>query len=420
VASIEKWKGGRYRARWRDANGRTQAKVFARKVDAEQHLKRVGADLVRGEYIAPTLAASRFDVWADRWWATTGKLTSNTRRGYHVMLTNHVRPHFGGMRMDRIDWPEVERFLGSKLEAGISPKKVRDMVSVVSLVMRTAIAGGARRDNPAAGHTIPQRRGKLRQGDVLTMEQAHRLAAETRDPYKPAVWLMVLLGLRPAELCGLRVRSVDFVRGTVHVAETLNAVHSFPGHDYGIETGPTKTEAGDRVLPIPAWLRDDLAAILAARGDVTPDGYLFLAVKGSVPLRVADLRRWVIRPALKAAGDPDLRPPPLARVALDRPGRQPARGRPPHGAHRSRRNVAGLRAPVHRSPGEAHSPARRAPRADEDGGRRRACEPRGAAPIGVSRDTPVTRGDTKTGTKRAYFGQARLRLRWSLTWGSMP
>ncbi len=62
---------------------------------------------------------------------------------------------------------------------------------------------------------------------------------------------MVLMGLRPAELCGLRVRLVDFVRSTVHVAETLNAVHSFPRHDYGLEVGPPKTDAGDHVLPIP-------------------------------------------------------------------------------------------------------------------------------------------------------------------------
>jgi integrase len=120
---------------------------------------------------------------------------------------------------------------------------------------------------------------------------------------------MVLLGLRPAELCGLRVRSVDFVRGTVHVAETLNAVHSFPGHRYGLQVGPPKTDAGDRVLPIPAWLRDDLAAMVAARAErqgapVDPIESLFLAVKGAGPIRVADLRRWVIRPALKTAGLP--------------------------------------------------------------------------------------------------------------------
>jgi integrase len=214
------------------------------------------------------------------------------------------------MRMDRLDWAEVERFLNDKLADGHSPKRVRDMVSVVSLIMKTAIRSGARKDNPAAGHTIPVRKKKLRQGDVLTMEQAQLLVSKTRDPYKPAVWLMVLLGLRPAELCGIRVGAVDFVRGVLHVSETLNAVHSFPGHDYRLESGPPKTDAGDRRLPLPGWLRDDLAAMLNARAADTgtpaaPNDYLFLSIKGTKPIRPADLRRWVIRPALRAAGLPE-------------------------------------------------------------------------------------------------------------------
>ncbi len=73
--------------------------------------------------------------------------------------------------------------------------------------MRVAVRAGARKDNPAADHEIPVRRNKLQPGDVLDMAQVQRLVDKTRDPYKPAIWLLLLLGLRPAELCGLRVRS---------------------------------------------------------------------------------------------------------------------------------------------------------------------------------------------------------------------
>lgn len=230
-------------------------------------------------------------------------------RRFHVVAASAEVASVAGLADDAIDWDEVEKFIGIKIDAGMSPKKVRDMVSVTSLIMKTAMRSKARADNPAAGHQISQRRHRLRQGDVLTMEQAHRLIEATRDPYKPAVWLMVLLGLRPAELCGLRVRAIDFVGKTVHVAETLNAVHSFPGHDYGLEVGPPKTDAGDRVLPIPEWLCEDLAEVLAVRAEgrgvpVAPDEYMFLSIKELGPIRVADLRRWVIRPALEVAGLP--------------------------------------------------------------------------------------------------------------------
>jgi integrase len=43
------------------------------------------------------------------------------------------------------------------------------------------------------------------------MADIERLIAQVADPYKPAVWLLAYTWLRPSELCGLRVASVDFV-----------------------------------------------------------------------------------------------------------------------------------------------------------------------------------------------------------------
>ena len=83
---------------------------------------------------------------------------------------------------------------------------------MTSLVMKAAVQARARRDNPAAGHTITVRRPKMRQGDVLAMDQVVSLIEQVRDPYKPAIWLLVMTGMRPAELCGLRIGNVDFVR----------------------------------------------------------------------------------------------------------------------------------------------------------------------------------------------------------------
>jgi integrase len=73
--------------------------------------------------------------------------------------------------------------------------------------------------------------------------------------------------MRPSELCGLRVRSVDFVRHQVSITETLLPVSAYAGRRREVVLGPPKTEAGDRTIPNPAWLTDDLAAMLADRAD---------------------------------------------------------------------------------------------------------------------------------------------------------
>jgi integrase len=301
-------KDWRWRVRYRDADGRSREQTFARKFDAERFVETNGADLVRGEWIDPRQRRVTFEHWATEWWATTVKLRPSTRRGYRIMLDGHVLPWFGARSQSAIDFLDVERFIAAKLTEGLGRKKVRDLVSIVSCVMRLVVLSGARKDNPAARHDLQVRRPKLKPGDVPDMAEVLRLVECTRAPYRPAVWLLVLVGLRPSELCGLRVRSVDFARRTIAVTETLTPVHGFDNLPYGLVEGPPMTDAGDRVLPIPAWLAEDLAAMLAARAarrgrpTVSRDEWLFESIKGDRPLNRDAFRKYVVRPALRAAG----------------------------------------------------------------------------------------------------------------------
>jgi integrase len=306
---IDRRPSGRWRARYRDPEGRERSQTFDRKGDAERFLQRNGADLQRGEWIDPALRRVLFADWADQWWQTTARLRPSTRRGYWQILQNHVLPEFGDRALASLDSMDVERFVATKLAEGtLGPKKIRDCVSVISLVMQAAIRSGARRDNPATGHHVPVRRRRIRQGDVLTMSEVHALIDQVRDPYKPAVWLLILTGMRPAELCGLRVRSVDFVRHLISIRETLLPVSAYADQRLALVSGPPKTEAGDRTIPIPGWLCDQLAGMLAARAAqrgapvelVEP---LFVNRVGK-PLNRDKFRETVIRPALIAAGLP--------------------------------------------------------------------------------------------------------------------
>jgi integrase len=309
LASIDKQPSGRYRARYRDLHGRSRSRTFSTKGEARRFLDRNSADMQRGDWVDPTMRRSRFDDWAATWWETTRKLRPSTRRGYHQLLHGHVLPYFSGRRLAEVDYLDVEQFIAAKLDEGLSPKKVRDAVSVLSMVMRCALRSNARKDNPAAGHHIDVPRRKLTSGDVLGMEDVHRLVAAVPGPYKSAVWLIVLTGIRPAELCGMRVGAVDFVRNVVHVHETLQPIHKFGDHPYRLVAGPTTTDAGDRLIPIPRWLTEQLAEALAERagrsgGPTNRDDYLFVRPQGG-PLERDKFRQSVIRPALRAAGLPD-------------------------------------------------------------------------------------------------------------------
>ena len=304
MSSIEKQSNGRYRARYRDPNGRTRSVTFDRLDDARRFLAGLGGSLVHGEFVDPAQARERFDDWADRWWRTTIGLQPSTRYSYRCLFENHVLPYYSGRKVGSIDFADVEDFIADRLRAGLSPKMVRKVVSILSLILKLAVKARALSQNPAAGHQIKLRQRKLGGGDVLDMPQIHQLVAHTRDPYKPAVWLLAFAGLRPAELCGLRVRDIDFVRCTVSVRATLMPVYRFDKDTTQMVQGPPKTDAGDRTIPLPRWLCEDLAAMLKARGEQDRDDWLFKNRLGR-PLHRDVFRANVILPALRRAGLPE-------------------------------------------------------------------------------------------------------------------
>jgi integrase len=297
VSRDTKWK-----ARYRDPNGRARSKTFDRKFDAEKFLARVDTDIQRDEWADPQRRRAGFDEWADAWFATTARLSASTRRGYEKTLRLYVRPEFGGRRIASIDWLEVELFVASLIERGLSPKTCRDAVSVLSLIMKTAQRAKVLRENPASGHSIPVRR---RRAPILTMEQVHQLADAADPRYTPAIWLLVLAGLRPSELCGLRVCDIDWPRRTLTVNETQMWVKG-----EHVVKGP-KTESGIRTIPIPEWLIDQLAASLSARTETTgvrPSGTdrMFVSPTGK-PMYDHTLWR-IVHNARVAADLPEFRP----------------------------------------------------------------------------------------------------------------
>jgi hypothetical protein len=74
----------------------------------------------------------------------------------------------------------------------------------------------------------------------------------------------------------------------------------FRDHRVPIFTNIPKTDAGDRDVPIPAWLCDDIAAMLTVRATGVPGGtaredYLFVRPTGR-PLNVEKFRRTLSAP----------------------------------------------------------------------------------------------------------------------------
>ncbi len=94
----------------------------------------------------------------------------------------------------------------------------------------------------------------------------------------------------------------------MNIRETLLPVSAYADQRLELVSGPPKTEAGDRTIPNPSWLCDELVRMLASRAaqrttPIEPAEPLFVSRVGK-PLNRDKFRETVIRPALVAAGLP--------------------------------------------------------------------------------------------------------------------
>ena len=116
-------------------------------------------------------------------------------------------------------------------------------------------------------------------------------------------------GLRLGELAGLRRSRVDLLRRQVHVGEIAVEVKG------QLLFGPPKTRAGNRKVPLPRFVADEMAVHLDTYGDADPDAFVFVGPDGGA-LRANGWRARQWRPAIRAAGLEPLRPHDLRHTAV--------------------------------------------------------------------------------------------------------
>ena len=189
---------------------------------------------------------------------------------------------------------------------GLAPKTIANTVLVLRLMLQEAIEAGSLKDNPATGLKLARSR---RQGPLfLTADDVGHLAAATRQPYGFLILFAAYTGLRPSELCGLRVGKLDLLRARVEVSETLMQI------DGKTVIGPTKSD-NTRSVPLPRFLVDAGGEYLAERSAqlgrrLEPADLVFGPIMSKhgttrTPLLYAEsIRRYILRPALADAGLP--------------------------------------------------------------------------------------------------------------------
>jgi integrase len=294
--SVRRLRSGRYQARLPD--GVPAPETFVTKSEASRWLSLAEADLVRGTFVHPSLAAGvTVAEWLDEWIsAHSVHKRATTMVRDQSAIRRHLIPALGHVQLTKLRQTDVRAFVAN-LAHQVGPGTTRSVYGVLRAALNAAVNAEVLVRSPARGIKLPQ----VPKTDVVTLRPAnlHRLAAELPQRWRPMIYVAGACGLRCSEVAGLRVGRVDTPGHRLRVLETAPQV--------GGDRAEPKTDAGRRTVPLPGFVAELLDQHLERyelRGD--SDALVFSAERGG-RLHAANWhkRAWVT--ARANAGFPSLR-----------------------------------------------------------------------------------------------------------------
>ncbi|MFE9395327.1 tyrosine-type recombinase/integrase [Streptomyces flavidovirens] len=295
--AVRKLPSGRYQARYPGLDGvmRPAPETFETTRDADDWLAEKQTEIRRGSWQDPDAGAVNFETYALRW-VKERRLSDTTDELYRRLLRLHILPTFEALDLDEITAPRVRSWRSERLDTTGAETTVAKSYRLLKAIMETAVEDELIRRNPcrirgAGKETAAER-------PVASVDQVDALA----DALGPRWRLMVYLGaygpLRPEEQAELRRKDVDLDSLTVRVRQAAPELTTGKRAE-----GPTKSEAGKRVVVLPAFLRTELRRHLDWYAEKGPDGLLFVGEKGKPFRRSTFGRKW--RKARGVVGLPD-------------------------------------------------------------------------------------------------------------------
>ncbi len=288
-------------ARWRDPAGVQRKRTFSRKYDAERLLTGVEHAQLTGAYVDPARSQMTVGEWAAPWMAGRVHLKPKTVESYASLLRRRILPTWGTVPLTKVSHAAVVAWVAGMRAEGLSASRTRQAYHLLGAMLNDAVKDRRLPVNPAAGVNLPRLPQTARR--YLTHEQVAQLA-EVCGPYRLLVLVLGYCGLRWGEVTALRVHHVDLMRGRLEVSEAVVEVSG------RLIFGTPKSHQV-RSVPVPRFLRDDLAGHLAGKG---PGDLVFSSPRGAV-LRVRNFRRGYFDPAAVEVGLDGLVPHELRHTA---------------------------------------------------------------------------------------------------------
>lgn len=231
-------KDGRVVGAWEDANGKTRYMTSTKMSKAEMS-KAIRKKLQeRDEGIAHDSEGLTVERYMERWLeAIRGNVRPGTFKPYEAIVRLHIRPTLGKTKLDKLNAMQLEKLYRQKLDAGLSPRRVRYIHVTIRKALKDAVRLQLLARN-VADAAIPPRQVKS-EIEPLTQDQMRSLLDTSRDDKLNALYVLAITtGMRQGELIGLQWKDIELDGGTLRVNRSV----------YEGVVSPPKTNAGRRTI----------------------------------------------------------------------------------------------------------------------------------------------------------------------------
>jgi len=184
---------------------------------------------------------------------------------YTNTINNHIIPLLGNKKIKDITTDVVKNYVSQKLsngnittEKGLSPKTVKDIISVIKLIMNYAAEQGETNlckfsQITVRSATIPER--------IITknsQEQLTKYLLTETDYTKLGILLCLYTGIRIGELCAIRYEDISVNEQIIRITKTMQRLQTFSDKNEKTEIiiSEPKSISSSREIPIPDFLME--------------------------------------------------------------------------------------------------------------------------------------------------------------------
>ena len=226
------------------ADGTKKAKAFRSKISYEDAQAQADAYDKVTSYNGVTFAE-----WATTWLQEykRNQVRDNTfEYTYRSVVENHLIPYFGRFKLDSINNSMIQSFFNKN--SALSSSLLNKMKICLTQMYDTAIANQIVTFSPCSVINAKSTQKKKEKATFSKKEVAEIIESSKTHRFGMYINILITMGLRISELCGLKWEDIDFKKGTMSIQRACTDLNG------SAVIGEPKNTKSKRTIPIPQEL----------------------------------------------------------------------------------------------------------------------------------------------------------------------